>query len=275
MMHKPYGYIYLITHIETGRYYVGQTTLAPYKRWNGHVCDGGKRAKCTIDRAIGKYGKAAFAFEVVASALDKKQLDHLEAVWIIALRSRERGIGFNVRHGGIEGGHSEESKSKLRAARARQVITPEMYAKGGMKRRGRLVSEDARRKSSEKQKGRVVSEDTKRRMSEAKKRYLSDPENLARFMDRLPAPGRKYEMSAQGKANISAARLRWHAEHPDAGKEIAIKRAPSTKKYWDSLSPEQKDARISPARAKRWDGVSQEERDKQAAMMRARKTVGV
>src|SRR5580698_5390231 len=140
------GSVYLITHRSSGRGYVGQTTNpVPIRRWQGHVCDASRRSRCMIDRAIAKYGAEAFSFEIVGRASTQQELDNLEKLWMIMLGTRIRGIGFNIREGGSRGKHTEETKTKLREARKKQIITPEMYEKGGHRRRGRLISAETRK----------------------------------------------------------------------------------------------------------------------------------
>ena len=179
------GYVYLITHRDSGRGYVGQTTNPnPIRRWQGHVCDASSRFRCTIDRAIAKYGPEAFVFEVMGAAQTQQDLDNLEKLWIITLGTQKRGIGFNIRGGGSKGNHSEESKQKLREARARQIITPEMYLKSGEKRRGIPHSLERRIKQGLSRKGWNPSPETRARMSEsAKKRAarLNNRDERCRF----------------------------------------------------------------------------------------------
>lgn len=151
----PFGYIYLITHLSTGRYYVGQTITAPRQRWNCHRHDARYRSICPIDRAIGKHGESDFVFEVISVADSKEQLDELEKLWILLTASNKRGIGFNVRSGGSIGSrHSAETKEKLRTARMAQVIAPESYKRGAEKRRGRKMPEWWKENIRKSQKGR-------------------------------------------------------------------------------------------------------------------------
>lgn len=52
--------------------------------------------------------------------------------------------------------HSDETKAKLREARARQIITPEQYRIGAEKRRGVPRSEETKKKLSESRKGKYT-----------------------------------------------------------------------------------------------------------------------
>lgn len=173
----PFGHIYLITHLASGRYYVGQTITAPKQRWNCHRHDARYRSICPIDRAIGKHGEGQFVFEVLASADSKEQLDGLEKLWILVTASTERGIGFNVRSGGGIGSlHSEETKAKLRAARLAQVIDPDSYKRGADKRRGRKQSLEHTEAIRKALKGRTMTPEWRAKMSESAKRRCATPE---------------------------------------------------------------------------------------------------
>jgi hypothetical protein len=69
------GIIYLLTHKETGRKYVGQTTQSLRVRLNKHRNVNG----CPyIFNAIAKYGLEAFKVEEIGWSLDKEVLDVLE-----------------------------------------------------------------------------------------------------------------------------------------------------------------------------------------------------
>lgn len=57
--------IYMITHIATGRAYVGMTRGPLQRRWRGHV-SAARRPKTPIQQAIHDHGAEAFSLEVIS-----------------------------------------------------------------------------------------------------------------------------------------------------------------------------------------------------------------
>ncbi len=94
-------FIYLITCIDTGKYYVGQhsgsdlykylrTKYNSRHRWkNNHLLS-----------AMRKYPINSFSIEPLCEVTDKAKLDTLERLWIILLDSRNTTIGMNIAAGG-------------------------------------------------------------------------------------------------------------------------------------------------------------------------------
>jgi group I intron endonuclease len=254
---RPYGHIYLITHLDSGRYYVGQTTnIRPICRWQSHVCDGKRNAGSTIDRAIGKYGPRAFSFELMAAATTQPELDGLESLWIIVLQSTQRGIGFNIREGGSYGHHSQETKNKLREARLQQVIKPESYKLGAEKRRGQKRDPSATEKTRQALIGRIFSEETKRRMSDGQKRRLENPEYRAKLVAQsiaaAKAPRRPYIPNEQERKIIGERKRQWSFDNPDKVAQIGRDNIVKLKQRWANMTAEERAAKIAPMKKARW-----------------------
>lgn len=75
--------IYTITHIKSGKTYIGSTKVASRKRWAQHRCylRMDKHVNEYLQRAWNKYGEDAFEFKVI----DKCDIDNiweLETEWI-------------------------------------------------------------------------------------------------------------------------------------------------------------------------------------------------
>ncbi len=112
---KVFGVVYLILNLLNGKRYVGQTVQPLKKRFNAH-------ASCKtmpIGKAIRKYGKENFYCGVIKSCASKEELDYWEKFYIVALKSKNRKIGYNRTDGGegtsgIE--RSPEYRAKLSAA---------------------------------------------------------------------------------------------------------------------------------------------------------------
>lgn len=101
------GVIYRITHRESGRCYIGQTTQSIDQRWRQHQ----RQSVCIrLHRAISKYGPESFDVERLGAADSKLQLDFLERFWIGVHQATDRASGFNLREGGSFGKHTDASK---------------------------------------------------------------------------------------------------------------------------------------------------------------------
>ncbi len=103
--------IYLITHRDSGKAYVGQSRNIE-KRWNDHRLG----SSCPkLNAALGKHGVGAFRFEVIevccTEMLNEREAHHI----------RERGTmdphGYNLTAGGEGIVPSEETRGVLSAAR--------------------------------------------------------------------------------------------------------------------------------------------------------------
>ncbi len=110
------GYIYCITS-PSGKKYVGQTTRDYTKRFREHCkLPGG----CILlENAIKKYGKDAMTFEVLE---ETDNLNEREIFYIQHFHTMEPH-GYNVRSGGTEATHSQESKTRMREAKLGEKIT--------------------------------------------------------------------------------------------------------------------------------------------------------
>lgn len=110
-----YGIIYLITHIDSGRQYVGQTIGPRYQRWASHRHRARKGQRSYIHNAMLKHGVENFDIQTIDWACSKETLDHKEKFWIDFLDTKEPQ-GYNLKEGGSHGRLSEESKRRLSIA---------------------------------------------------------------------------------------------------------------------------------------------------------------
>lgn len=104
--------IYLITNKINNKKYVGQTRLKPSIRFRKHINGSG----CLVSKAIDKYGKENFKFEVIYQTLNIDQIDFLECHFIREHNSLSHsgGIGYNIEYGGNYCKNvSEETRKKL------------------------------------------------------------------------------------------------------------------------------------------------------------------
>jgi hypothetical protein len=185
---KPYGYIYSITHRESGKVYVGQTVQQVAVRWAQHC----NQDVCVrLHRAIKKHGREAFDVVTLDTANDKEYLDAKEVFWIAKLQSTDRQKGYNLMTGGSFGKHSEESRQKMSqkllaawqrpefrakfASRGAPVLSPEARARVALANTGKRHSKETRSKLSEHSQKLWQEKETAEKMRLASIAARSDP----------------------------------------------------------------------------------------------------
>lgn len=110
----PQGIIYLHTNLLNGKVYVGQTWGTLKQRWR----NGTQYKPCRLfQRAIQKYGHAAFDHQVIGAADTQERLDNLEKVWIILLQATNPNFGYNLKSGGSKGRASAATCHKISVAK--------------------------------------------------------------------------------------------------------------------------------------------------------------
>jgi hypothetical protein len=108
---RSYGLIYLVTHIQSGKRYVGQTKeVTVGKRWEHHVKEATTNSRMTarpLIAAIRQHGVEAFRHEQLDVASSQAELNAKEVLWIATLNTRHPS-GFNATRGGagLESGKS-------------------------------------------------------------------------------------------------------------------------------------------------------------------------
>lgn len=104
------GVIYMYT-APNGKKYIGQTWNEQKRRWD-HRSVAGKDS--LFHRAIRKYGKDSFEYEILYSGIDtQEQLNKLESQSIAEFNTIAPH-GYNLTTGGEGGKHHEQSKQKMR-----------------------------------------------------------------------------------------------------------------------------------------------------------------
>lgn len=102
-------HIYVITNLTNRKQYVGQTIQNPRDRWHRHTSV--NNFNTVIGRAIKKYGKENFKFEVVDSASSVEELNIKEREWIVKLDTYRNG--YNSSKGDKNMPMEELTKSKI------------------------------------------------------------------------------------------------------------------------------------------------------------------
>ena len=151
---------YVITNQVNGKIYVGKTEQSLEKRWSDHI----KSAKYSVQKyalmqAIRKYKSENFCIQELSKASSLSELENLEKVWIILLRSTYPKIGYNMTYGGEGGRQTEEVRKRMSAA----MIGKHVCWKKG-KKMGPL-SEEQKRHLSQINSGKILSVEHKQAIS--------------------------------------------------------------------------------------------------------------
>lgn len=186
--------VYMHRNKINNKRYFGQTKHVdnPEKRWgiNGE----GYIGNSFFTNSINKYGWDNFEHIILFKDLTKEEADILEDLCIRIYNTIDRNFGYNLRHGGSHGEHSEESKKKISDS------LKKLYNEGFTHpMQGKHHSEEAKKKDSEsiKQKwkdknyrekvinswnyNKHFSEETKQKLSESYKKYREKhPESITK-----------------------------------------------------------------------------------------------
>jgi group I intron endonuclease len=146
-------YIYKVTNIVNGKFYIGQSR---YK--NDNYLGSG----VNIKEALVLYARDNFIKEYIDVASNQDELDEKEKYWIKKTNAQNPEIGYNIADGGWN--HltiTPDIKKKI----SNTIKT--MYNNGYVNnRKGTTMSSEAKNKISKSLKGRVLSEETKKKLSE-------------------------------------------------------------------------------------------------------------
>ena len=91
---KKYNFVYKTTNLVNGKIYIGQHKTNNLE--DGYIGSG-----VSFSRAVAKYGKENFKFEIIESCLPcRHHLNSREIHWIAFYNSTKKEIGYNIGHGG-------------------------------------------------------------------------------------------------------------------------------------------------------------------------------
>lgn len=161
--------IYKITHIETNRAYIGQTIGDVRTRWRKHAV-----SDTHLGRAIKKYGKDAFLFEVLAELATVEELNQKE-IELIAEHRTLMPNGFNIESGGKNAPMSEEAKLKMSIVHKGKTITPTHRQALSKANKNKVVSDETKQKIRESRLGKKASPETRRKIGESNKHKVYPP----------------------------------------------------------------------------------------------------
>jgi len=162
---------FVYAHINklNGKMYIGITGVKkPSLRWGK---DGSGYIHCDkFYKAIKKYGWDSFDHEVIASKLTVQEAANMERLLIKNFDTINNG--YNIDAGGFACKHSEESIEKIRQANINKIVSEETKQKIKVARAKQVISMDSIMKSAEKNRGKKRSEEFKERSREIKRSFM-------------------------------------------------------------------------------------------------------
>lgn len=170
--------IYKITNKLNKKYYIGQTKTSINKRWSKHIYtafnERSRDYECYFYRAIRKYGKENWIFEILENNIQTIELaNEIEIKYISNYNSNDKKIGYNSTSGGSNYEHSAETKLKIGAANRGKIISKEHKEKisafhtGNKYNLGRIQTDISKLKNRQSHIGKKQSEETKKKISNA------------------------------------------------------------------------------------------------------------
>ena len=159
------GSIYKVTNTVNGKAYIGQTIHDAEKRRIRDHLTGNVSGSRLVKRAIEKYGKDAFTYEILHDGIIPEFLNALE-IEAIAKFNTIAPHGYNLTTGGEGGSPSEETCRKI--SEANKGENHPMYGKKHSEETCRRMSE-AHKGEKNHNYGKSPSDETREKMSEAHK----------------------------------------------------------------------------------------------------------
>lgn len=149
--------------------YVGQTWQTLKDRWDsGH----GYKGCVYLEKAIKKYGKDAFYYEILTVCSTQETADYWETYFIDKYDSCNRKVGYNIMLGGMGHGRiPDEVRAKISKTLTGRKIPEEQVKRAAMARTGKKHSAEAKAKMSKSKignkngAGRIVTEETRQKLS--------------------------------------------------------------------------------------------------------------
>lgn len=182
---KPYGFIYEILNIVNGKRYIGQTVNPKGSRFYPSLNTLKNRywTNKHLLSSFEKYGINKFDVKTIDFAKSQEELDKKEEYYIKKFGTLDRNYGYNMKHGGSYGKHTEETKKKISNSMKGRIFSEEHKRKLNEARKGRHHSEETKAKLSKANKGNIFwlgrhhSEESKAKMSKARKLYWKNKKN--------------------------------------------------------------------------------------------------
>lgn len=116
-----YGIIYKCTNLINGKIYIGQTRKQLNERRKTHEYEMNGKSKRPFIKALKKYGKENFKWEIIDSAISGEELNFKEGLYIsLFLSYCNTGLGYNVAKGGYLNPNEGKTQKELKEIRKKQ-----------------------------------------------------------------------------------------------------------------------------------------------------------
>lgn len=158
--------IYMHKNKINGKVYIGQTCQNPTKRWdNGR----GYETSSRFYNAILKYGWDNFEHIILYSNLSQEEANMIEEKLIATYKSQDENFGYNIKAGGNNTKHTEDTKHKIGLANAQSLLghkwseeqkqlISQMFTGEGNPFYGKHHTEETKQKISNSRKGKNAGE---------------------------------------------------------------------------------------------------------------------
>jgi group I intron endonuclease len=153
----PIRIIYKATNIINGKMYIGKTTKGLSRRRTEH--NNFIEQRTVFQKAIHKYGKHSFTWEVLCECSSSEELISTERKMIAKYQSNKLGIGYNMTSGGDGFAHGKDNP--VHRPEVKEKIIAKLKTNNGSFR------QEVRDKVSRTLTGRKLSEDHKLAISKA------------------------------------------------------------------------------------------------------------
>lgn len=178
-MDKPYGFIYLVTNLNNGKVYVGQTSRTIANRFSVHKSEARRRARGYFHKAIAKHGESAFTVKELGRAESRDELNRLEREWIARLGCSDPSIGYNGTDGGDAASVGAAARIKMSLAKKGKPLSEAHKKRLSEVGRGRKQTEAHIKARADALRGRTPSLNCRLAVAKAnRKRVISDETRL-------------------------------------------------------------------------------------------------
>ena len=170
--------IYKATNKINGKSYIGQTIHSVDNRRKRHYYEA-KTSNYKFHNALNKYKDSDFEWDIVCECSSYDELNDREQYYINHYNTLDDKNGYNMKPGGLNAGHSEETRKKL----------SKMFSGEGGPFYGKKHTDESKQKMSEMAKERLSvpennpmygkhhSEETRKRWSEVRKGRFTGEKN--------------------------------------------------------------------------------------------------
>lgn len=203
-----FGLIYKVINNTNLKIYIGQTILSLKRRKNIHE---NSKKDWYFSRALRKYNKDNFKWEVIEECDSKEEMDEMEFHYIKQYNSfKPNGYNLTLGGDGVVGyKHTFETKKKLSDLNIGKKLSKETLLKLSKAHKGFKHSEESKKKMSETRKGKKLSVVHKNRISNSHKGKKRAP-----FTDEAR---RNMSLSKKGKPNFKNSK-KYIITFPDGNK---------------------------------------------------------